>query len=75
VCRRANRRQIRSILWVISGTTYVREDGGGETSDYTGSKGDSDVLWTTQVGLCLGAHLVVDELGTSLVNGELTCRV
>lgn len=73
--RRAEESKIQSKMWMRRGNTHVGEDGSGETSDYTGSKGDSDVLWTTQVGLCLGAHLVVDELGTSLVNGELTCRV
>lgn len=75
MCRRAKESEIQFELCIRRGNTNVREDGGGETSDYTGSKGDSDVLWTTQVGLCLRAHLVVDELGASLVDSELTCRV
>lgn len=51
---------------------YVGEDRCGETGYNTRSKGDSERRRGRQVLLGLGRHLLVDELGTSLIHSELT---
>lgn len=53
------------------GYAYVGEDGGSETSDDTRREGDAELRGGREGGPLLGAHTVVDELGTSFIDSEL----
>jgi hypothetical protein len=62
-------------VWCGREITHVTQNGSSETSNDTTGESDTKVLGTGEVGLGLGGHLIVDVLGSTLIDGELTNSV